>query len=256
MAYNTTIFGQMTELISRLEFQSIVNKHNGDYRCRKLKTWDQFIHMLFAQLSGRSSLRETVVGTSSVQQKLYHLGSKTVRRSTLSDANNKRSYRIYEEVFFSLLKRAQTIAPKHKLKLNRKLFYLDASTVDLSLKLFPWARFRKTKSALRLHTLLAANGLLPTFLTITDGKTHEVSVARNMRIPTGSYVAIDRGYHDFTLYKFFKNNNIRFVTRAKSNAKYQVLEQKDTSDNPNVLKDETITFTVFHSNKSIHIRCD
>lgn len=249
MAYNTTIFGQMTELISRLEFQSIVNKHNGDYRCRKLKTWDQFIHMLFAQLSGRSSLRETVVGTSSVQQKLYHLGSKTVRRSTLSDANNKRSYRIYEEVFFSLLKRAQTIAPKHKLKLNRKLFYLDASTVDLSLKLFPWARFRKTKSALRLHTLLAANGLLPTFLTITDGKTHEVSVARNMRIPAGSYVAIDRGYHDFTLYKFFKNNNIRFVTRAKSNAKYQVLEQKETSDNPNVLKDETITFTVFHSNK-------
>ena len=249
MAYNTTIFGQMTELISRLEFQSIVNKHNGDFRTRKLKTWDQFIHLLFAQLSGRNSLRETLSGFNSVQQKLYHLGSRTVKRSTLSDANNKRSNLIYKELFFSLLKRAQSIAPKHKLKLNRKLFYLDASTIDLSLKLFPWARFRKTKSAVRLHTLLAADGPLPAFLTITDGKTHESTVAKDMQIPPGSYVALDRGYHDFTLYNFFKNNNIRFVTRAKSNAKYQVLKQNDTSNNPNVLKDETIVFTVYYSNK-------
>jgi len=249
MAYHTTIFGQMTELISRLEFQSIVNKYNGDFHTRKLKTWDQFIHLLFAQLSGRSSLRETLTGFSSVHQKLYHLGSRIVKRSTLSDANNKRSYLIYKELFFSLLKRAQTIAPKHKLKLNRKLFYLDASTIDLSLKLFPWARFRKTKSAVRLHTLLAADGLLPAFLIITDGKTHEAPVAKNMQIPAGSYVAIDRGYHDFNLYNFFKNNNIRFVTRAKSNAKYQVLKQNDTSENPNVLKDETIAFTVYNTNK-------
>jgi len=249
MAYHTTIFGQMTELISRLEFQSIVNKYNGDFHTRKLKTWEQFIHLLFAQLSGRSSLRETLAGLSSVQQKLYHLGSRTVKRSTLSDANNKRSNLIYKELFFSLLNRAQAIAPKHKLKLNRKLFYLDASTIDLSLKLFPWARFRKTKSAVRLHTLLAADGLLPTFLTITDGKTHEATVAKNMQIPAGSYVAIDRGYHDFTIYNFFKNNNIRFVTRAKSNAKYQIIKQNDTSVNPNVLKDETIAFTVYYSNK-------
>ena len=249
MAYHTTIFGQMTELISRLEFQSIVNKYNGDFHTRKLKTWEQFIHLLFAQLSGRSSLRETLTGFSSIHQKLYHLGSRTVKRSTLSDANNKRSNLIYKELFFSLLKRAQAIAPKHKLKLNRKLFYLDASTIDLSLKLFPWARFRKTKSAVRLHTLLAADGLLPAFLTITDGKTHETTVAKNMQIPAGSYVAIDRGYHDFSLYNFFKNNNIRFVTRVKSNAKYQVLEQNDTSENSNVLKDETIAFTVYYSNK-------
>lgn len=249
MAYHTTIFGQMTELISRLEFQSIVNKYNGDFHTRKLKTWEQFIHLLFAQLSGRSSLRETLTGFSSVHQKLYHLGSRIVKRSTLSDANNKRSYLIYKELFFSLLQRTQAIAPKHKLKLNRKLFYMDASTIDLSLKLFPWARFRKTKSAVRLHTLLAADGLLPAFLTITDGKTHEAAVAKNMQIPSGSYVAIDRGYHDFSLYNFFKNNNIRFVTRAKSNAKYQVLKQNDTSENSNVSKDETIAFTVYYSNK-------
>lgn len=249
MAYNTTIFGQMTELISRLEFQSIVNKHNGDFRSRKLRTWDQFIHLLFAQLSGRRSLRETLAGLTSVQQKLYHLGSKTVKRSTLSDANNKRSYLIYKELFLSLLKRTQSIAPKHKLKLDRKLFYLDASTIDLSLKLFPWARFRKTKSAVRLHTLLDADGLLPAFVNITTGKTHETTVAKNMHIPAGSYVAIDRGYYDFSLYNYLKNKNIRFVTRAKSNAKYQVVKQHNNSDNPNVLKDEIIVFSNYTTNK-------
>lgn len=250
MAYDTTILGQMTELISRLEFQSIVNNHNGDFRSRKLKTWDQFIYLLFAQLSGRSSLRETVTGINSVQQKLYHLGSKTVKRSTLSDANNKRPYQVYEELFYTLLERAQTIAPKHKLKLNRQLLYLDATTIDLCLKLFPWARFRKTKAAVRLHTLLSADGLLPAFLTITDGKTHESTVAKDMHIPFGSYVAIDRGYHDFKLYKLFKDNNIRFVTRTKSNARYQVLEQNETSETPNILKDETVSFTVYYSNKN------
>lgn len=249
MAYNTTIFGQMTELISRLEFQSIVNKHKSDFRARTLKTWDQFIFMLFAQLSGRSSLRETINGTNSVQQKLYHLGTKTLKRSTLSDANNKRSYRVYEELFHTLLERAQTIAPKYKIKLSRQLLYLDASTIDLSLKLFPWARFRKTKSAVRLHTLLAADGLLPQFLTITDGKTHEATVAQNMQIPCGSYVAIDRGYHDFELYKFFKDNDIRFVTRTKSNAKYKVLQEQNTSEIENVLRDEKVYFTGYASNK-------
>jgi putative transposase len=247
MAYYTTIFGQMTELISRLEFQSIVNKHKGDYRCRKLQTWDQFIHLLFAQLSSRSSLRETLAGFNSVQQKLYHLGSKTVKRSTLSDANDNRSSLIYEELFYSLLQRAQAIAPKHKLKLNRKLFYLDATTIDLCLKLFPWARFRKTKSAIRLHTLLAADGLLPQFITISDGKTHEISIAQYMHIPRGSYIAIDRAYHDFRLYRFFKDNNIRFVTRVKSNAKYQVLESHTTLPNSRVLKDEIIMFTGYYS---------
>jgi len=156
-----------------------------------------------------------LTGFSSVYQKLYHLGSRTVKCSTLFDANNKRSYKIYEELFFSLLKRAQAIAPKLKLKIDRKLFYLDASTIDLSLRLFPWARFRKTKSAVRLHTLLAADGALPVFLTITEGKTHEAKVA-----------------------------------------KYEILEQNDTCDNPNVLKDEIIFFTVYYSNKNIRIRYD
>lgn len=125
-------------------------------------------------------------------------------------------------------------------------------TIDLSLKLFPWARFRKTKSAIRLHTLLSADGHLPVFIIITDGKTHETKIAQNMQIPCGSYVAIDRGYHNFNLYKYFKNNKIRFVTRAKSNAKYQVVEQSVIGDNPNILKDETVLFPNYYSNKKYH----
>ena len=246
MSYYTTIFGQMLNLISRLDFQDVVNRHKTDYRSRKLHTWDQFIYMLFAQLSGRASLRETVSGINSVYSKLYHLGTTTVKRSTLSDANNKRTYQVFQALFFLLLKRAQNLAPKYKIKLNRQLFFLDATTIDLSLKLFPWARFRKTKSAVRMHTLLQADGLLPTFLIITDGKTHESGVARQMNIPTDSYVAIDRGYHDFTLYSFFKDNNIRFVTRAKSNAKYKVLK-RNTS---NIIRDEIIEFTGYYSHKN------
>jgi putative transposase len=249
MAYHNTIFRQMLQIISRLDFNHIVRKHAGDHRVRTLRCWDQFIFMLFAQLSGRHSLRETVSGINSVHRKLYHLGSKRLRRSTLSDANNKRPYQIYQDIFFKLLAHVQKIAPKYKLKLDRKLFILDATTIDLALKLFPWARFRKTKSAVRLHTLLQADGSLPVFINVTDGKTHEVKIAKSVPIPSGSYVAIDRGYHDFELYNFFNDNNIRFVTRLKSNAKYRVIEQRHTDDNPNVLADEIVEFTIYYSNK-------
>lgn len=249
MSYYTTIFGQMLNLISRLDFRQVVNKHKSDYRSRKLRTWDQFIYLLFAQLSGRDSLRETVSGINSIYNKLYHLGTTTVKRSTFSDANNKRNHQIFQDLFFILLERAQALAPKYKLRLDRQLFFLDATTIDLSLRLFPWARFRKTKSAVRMHTLLQADGMLPTFLIITDGKTHEAKVARQMNIPANSYVAIDRGYYDFTLYNFFQDNNIRFVTRAKSNAKYRVVTSNTVADSSNILKDEIVEFTGYQSHK-------
>ena len=143
MAYYTTIFGQMIHLISRLDFKVIVNKHNGDHRIRTFSCWDQFIFLLFSQFSKRESLRETVISVNSMHSKLYHLGCKSVRRSTFSDANNKRSFQIYQDLFYKLLDKTQKIAPKHRIKLDRKLYYLDATTIDLCLTLFPWARFIK-----------------------------------------------------------------------------------------------------------------
>jgi plasmid maintenance system killer protein len=249
MAYNTTIFGQMIHFILRLDFKSIVNQYNGDHRIRKFSCWDQFIFLLFGQFSKRESLRETVLSINSIQSKLYHLGCKSVRRSTFSDANNKRPYQIYQDLFYRLLSQTQKIAPKHKIKLKRKLYILDATTIDLCLTLFPWARFRKTKSAVRLHTLMQADGSLPIFLNITDGKVHESQAAKSMPIPKGSYLAIDRGYHDFEQYNIYINNNIRFVTRMKTNAKYQVVKSYQINSNSPVLSDEIIEFVGYCTHK-------
>lgn len=250
MAYHTTIFRQMLQLISRLDFQSIVKHHQGDYRVRRLHCWDQFIFLLLGQFSRRDSLRETVISINSMHAKLYHLGCRMIKRSTLSDANNKRPFHIYRDLFFKLLEKTQNIAPRHRLKLNRKLYFLDATTIDLCLKLFPWARFRKAKGAIRLHTLLQADGALPVFLSITDGKIHETTAAKAMLIPKNSYLAIDRGYHDFSQYNHYMINDIRFVTRMKTNAKYRTVKSfRPLSDA--ILSDEIIEFTGY----ATYIKC-
>ena len=241
----------MIHFISRLDFKHIVNKHNGDFRVRTLKCWDQFVHLTLAQLSKRDSLRETVFSAHTLHTKLYHLGCSLVKRSTLSDANNKRPYQIYRDLFFKVLDHTQKIAPRHKLKINRKIFFLDATTIDLCLNLFPWARFRKTKSAIRLHTLLQADGTLPVFINISDGKTHESKAAKAVPIAQGSYLAIDRGYHDFNQYKVYYDNDIRFVTRMKTNARYKVLEIKSQSSSQPVRSDMIIEFT----GHSTHKKC-
>jgi putative transposase len=253
MAYNTTIFGQMVHFISRLDFKSIVNHYKGDFKIRTLSCWDQLIFQLLAQFSNRESLRETVFSINSLHSKLYHLGCKTVRRSTFSDANTKRSYHIYRDLFFHLLERTQKIAPRHRIKINRKLFFMDATLIDLCLSLFPWARFRKTKSAIKLHTLLQADGSLPVFLYISDGKVHETKVAVSMPIPKGSYLAIDRAYHDFAQYNYYYNNNIRFVTMMKTNARYRVVKKLQPSDKSLIISDHIIEFTGYMThNKCPH----
>jgi len=239
----------MLSLFSRLEFETIVNHYKGDFRIRTLKCWDQFIFILFGQFSKRASLRDTIDTMNSQSKKLYHLGTTHVSRSTLSDANNCRDYRIYRDLYFKILQRVQAIAPKHKLKLNKKFYILDSTTIDLCLKLFPWARFRKTKAAVKLHMLLDADGSLPAFLEMTDGKVHDSKAAKRVDIPEGSYLAIDRAYHDFDQYKSYNDNNIRFVTRKKTNAKYQVTETLKVNASQGVLSDEIVIFTGHQTHK-------
>lgn len=249
MAYNNTIFRQMLQLISRLEFQSIVNHHKGDYRVRKLNCWTQFVHLLFAQFSGRHSLRDTVQSTRSQSNKLYHLGCSRANRSTLADANNKRPYQIYQETFFKLLNRVQAVAPKYKLKLSKKLFIMDSTVIDLCLSLFPWAKFRKKKGAVKIHTLMQADGLLPTFLHITDGKVHDSKAAKELNVPPESFLVYDKGYHDFNQYKYYKDNKIQFITRMKTNAAYKVIRNKKINPESDVLSDEIIEFTGYITHK-------
>jgi len=239
----------MLQLVPRHQFQSIVNRHNGDHRVRKLLCWDQFMHLLIAQLGGRDSLRETISASHSVMDKLYHLGTKKLHRSTLSDANNKRPCEIYRDLFFRTLQKVQSVAPKYKLKLPRKLFIMDSTTIDLCLKLFPWARFRKTKAAIKLHTVIQADGLLPTFIHMTDGKTHDAKAARKLSLPEGSFIVFDRGYNDFDLFKSFTDSNIRFVTRKKSNAKFQVVKSLAVKPGTGVLSDEIIEFVGYYSKR-------
>jgi len=249
MKYHKTILGQMLQLFSRLEFQSFVKKYKGDHRVRTLRCWDQFIYLLFTQLGKQHSLRDTIDTMNTQQRKLYHFGAQKLSRSTLSDANNKRNYRIYEDLFFLLLKKVQKIAPKYKLKLNRKLFVLDSTTIDLCLKLFPWARFRKAKGAIRLHTLMQIDGSLPVFVQVTDGKVHDQTVAKNLELPKGSFVVYDRGYTDYTQYKSYNDNDIRFVTRMKKNAQTNLLKSNPTDTDSNVLSDEYVVFTGHYTSK-------
>jgi len=243
MAYHNTILGQMLQLVSRLEFQSIVKRHNGDYRVRRLRCWDQFVYMLISHFSNRDSLRETIVAAHTLTQKLYHLGTNRLCRSTLSDANNRRSSEIYRDLFYCTLEKVQRVAPKYKLKLPRKLFIMDATTIDLCLKLFPWARFRSTKAAVKLHTVMQVDGLLPTFLHLTDGRVNECLAARQFRLPQGSFVVFDRGYIDFMLFKSLNDRDIRFVTRKTPNIKVTTLHCRAVDSRTGVTSDEIVEFS-------------
>jgi len=242
MAYNNTIFNQMLQLNSRYDFQKCVDRYNGDHRIRTLSCWDQYIHLLYAQTSSRDSLRDIENGTSSVKEKLYHLGSKPIKRSTLSDANNKRSWKIYADLFYKTLDKVQKVAPKYKLDLPRPLYMMDSTLISLCLSMFPWAKYRQKKGAVKIHALLQADGSLPTFLHITNGKVHDAKGARDIPVPEGSFVAIDRGYHDFEQYNHYNNKDIRFVTRMKTNAAYDVVASRPVDASTGILADEIIQF--------------
>jgi putative transposase len=205
--------------------------------------------MLISHFSNRDSLRETITATHTLAQKLYHLGTNTLCRSTLSDANNRRSSEIYRDLFYCTLEKVQRVAPKYKLKLPRKLFVMDSTTIDLCLKLFPWARFRRTKAAVKLHTVMQVDGLLPTFLHLTDGRVNDCMAARQFRLPPGSFVVFDRGYIDFMLFKSMNDRNIRFVTRKTPNIKVTTRQSCTVDTSTGVTSDEIIEFSHPRSKK-------
>jgi hypothetical protein len=249
VSHYNTVFHQMLDIFPRHQFQKVVNRHRGDYRVRRLRCWDQFVHLLYAQLSGRESMRDLVSGIRCFGFRLYHLGARAVHRSTLSDANNRRSHEIYRDIFFSLSSRVSSLAPKYKLKLSKKLYILDSTFLELCLSVFPWARFRKTKGAVKLHALLQADGPIPRFIVLTDGKRHDAPVARRMDIPAGSFTVFDKGYHDFAFYNLLSSRMIDFVTRLKSNAQYRVLKRRTVRRSTGVTSDHEIIFTGFYTSR-------
>jgi hypothetical protein len=197
MSHHSTVFSQLLKLLPRHEFETLANQHHCGRSFRTASRWAQFVTMTMAQLSGRNSLRDIVENMSAQAHRLYHLGSATLSRSNLSRMNEDKPHALYEALFGRLLTRCQSKAPNHSFRFKNPLYSLDASTIDLCLSVFPWAQFRSTKGAVKLHVGLNHNGYLPEFVTITDGKDADITVGRTLNFPKGSIVAIDKGYNDY-----------------------------------------------------------
>ena len=222
MATEAFVFTQFMRLLSRAEFVRIVNRYQGDYRARLFKCWDQLACMMFAHIRQERSLRDIDTALNAHASKLYHMGIHQCPKSTLADANERRDCRIYEEFAKSLMHRARREYAQSQLAMDvdNAVYALDASTIDLTLSLFPWAKFRKTKGAIKLHAMIDLRGNIPAFLTITDGKVHDVKAAPQVPIePDGIYV-VDRGYVDFGWLWSNHQTGAFFVTRLKTSIQW------------------------------------
>lgn len=247
-----TVFSQMLQLIYRYSFKKCVDRYHGDRYTKRLNCWQQFIVLLYAQSRGLRSLREIQISLQSQQRKWYHLGIVSVARSTLSDANATRSSNIFQDIFYEFLAKCQSLSPRHQFKFKNPLYTMDSSLIHLCLSLFPWAKYRKTKGALKLHTLLDHSGCLPTFVTITDGKCHDINVVRDPqygfpRLLSDSIVTVDRAYIDYKWLYSLTMQKVFFVTRVKRNIQYSLVGQHEIPKNKGVISDENIRLTGFYS---------
>jgi hypothetical protein len=242
-----SIFSQLLQLFPRVEFERAVKEHQAERHARGFTSWGQFVAMLFCQLGRAHSLREICGGLACCEGKLKHLGIPLApKKSTLAYANQHRPWQLFEVVFEQLLERARQVVyaqggPK-KFRFKNKLMSLDGSVIDLSVSLFDWAKFRRTKGAIKLHLLLDHDGYLPSFAVVTEGKRSELKVARTLRFEPGTILAIDRGYIDYDWFAKLTREEVYFVTRLKENAVYVVKEEFQVPQNRNVLQDQLIYF--------------
>ena len=243
MSHCNTIFSQILKLVPRHEFETLAKQHHSGRSFRTASRWSQFVTLAMAQLAGRISLRDIVENVSAQAHRLYHLGSAKLTRSNLSRINEDKPYAMYEALAGKLLNRCQGMAPGHKFRFKNPLYSLDASTIDLCLSVFPWASFRSTKSAIKLHVGLNHDGYLPEFVTITEGKTSDVEMGRTLAFPSGSIVVVDRGYNDYDWYNQLTEKGIFFVTRLKANAQYRVINRQPVLKNKGLTSDQTIRLT-------------
>jgi hypothetical protein len=245
------MFGQVLQIFSKQDFYSAVKETGAEKGAKGFSSWDQFVAMLFCHLGQARSLRGISGGLASCFGKLKHLGIKDAPpRSTLSYANSKRPWQLYETVFYQLLRKVQAVAPgKKKFRFRNKLFSLDASLIELCLSLFDWATYHQTKGAVKLHLLLDHDGYFPVFARITDGLTHEMRVARDLSFPKGSIVVIDRGYVGYDLFARWLNEGVFFVSRQRVNANYTVIQDRAVPKNRSVIKDQLITLNYYYSRK-------
>jgi Transposase DDE domain/Domain of unknown function (DUF4372) len=243
-----SIFSQMLQLISRTGFDVAVRKHKAERHARGFSSWGQFVAMLFCQLGAAKSLREICGGLAASEGKLRHLGlPQAPPRSTLAYANEHRPWQLYEDVFHQVLAECRAVAAhqasgRRKFRFKHKLISMDATVIDLCASVFDWAHFRRTKGAVKLHLLLDHDGFLPCYAVITEGKQHEVRVARQLSYEAGTLLVMDRGYNDYAWFADLTRQGVYFVTRLKDNADYIVLEKRELPHRRGLISDQVICF--------------
>lgn len=246
------IFSQLMEFLPTYEYNKCVRRYRGNHRVRRFSCYDQFLCMAFGQLTYRESLRDIVTCLDVLKPKLFHIGIRgKVSRSTLADANENRDWRIYADFAQVLIAQARGLyaGDDFGVELDNTVYALDASTIDLCLSLFPWARFRKTKGAVKLHTLLNLRGNIPEFIHISDGKLHDVNVLDIMIPEAGSIYVMDRGYVDFKRLYALHQATASFVTRAKRNFQCKRRYSRPIDKKAGLRCDQTVVLTGFYSKK-------
>lgn len=253
MNQGQTIFAQIMSYLPRHSFRKCVDKYHGNYKVHSFNCWQQFLVMAFAQLTYRESLRDIETCLRAMQNKLHHVGLQSnISRSTIADANEKRDWRIYADFAYLLIKEAKELYRDENLfeELNETIYALDSTTIDLCLSLFPWAKFRATKSAIKMHTLLDLQNNIPAFISITDGSVHDVNILDELITEIGAFYVIDRGYIDFERLYRLTSSNAYFVTRAKSNLQFQRVYSHHVDKSNGLICDQSVFLKTYYPSKS------
>ncbi len=253
MNLGRTVFAQLMDELPSYEFRKCVARYGGDHKLRGFSCWDQFLCLSFAQLTYRESLRDIQACLRSVQPKLYHMGFRgKVSRSTLADANESHDWRIYADFAQILIRIARPLYARDPIgvDLDQSLYALDSTTIDLCLSLFPWAKFRRHKAAVKMHTLLDLHGNIPTFIRITDGKTHDVNILDEIAPEPGAFYVMDRAYVDFERLFAFTLCSSFFVVRTKKNILLQRRYSHRVDKSTGVRSDQTVILTASASAKA------
>ena len=246
------VFSQLLDFLPKRQFDKCVRRYKGNYRIKTFSCFDQFLCMAFAQITYRQSLRDIETCLRAMQPKLYHCGIRSsVSRATLAKANENRDWRIYADFAQVLISKARTLYADEDfgMQLKREVYALDSTTIDLCLSLFPWAKFRKHKAAVKVHTLMDLKGSIPTFIRITDGKVHDVNILDELILEPGAIYIMDRGYLDFARLYTFTQNLSTFITRAKSNFDYRRLYYRKVDKTTGLRCDQTIMLNGFYASQ-------
>ena len=251
MAYNHTVLGQLLKSVPRLEFERLANQQDGNRRSDALSRWSQFVSLALGHLGNRHSLRdiEATLATQSTQR--YHLGIQPVSRSSLARANEKLSADFYQQLFYALYQRCQQspALPGKRFRFKGKLFSLDGSLIDLSIKVFPWATVAPKKAAFKLHLGLDHDGLIPAFAEISEGFTSEMETVDTFKFPPGSVLVFDRGYSSYAWHKQLTDQGLFWVTRARKNMLFKVVESCPVKAGSGVISDQIVRLTSVRASK-------